>query len=884
MWTASTWYLTALSCLLSKQKKNMCVSLQPRMPKIFIVGTACTGITEAYESLCRRSQLSCCNEKHTDLLIECVVRKTIPVESVIGTYCKETATIDKSHLNLWVVEELSIAFPDAIFVATTRNVNLVVSQMLRIPSITDWCLHYSRMGIEFPSAFLGAQLESDYQKLNLKERCKARVLSHLSEIERLSQCMSKERFFVLNFDDKAAFDRGIDEVVMIACSNSSPSYTEIAAPTTRAVSLAPQTLSWHKKNSDLKLQSIIEQTPASVGPPPPPSTKLTEKQPSQPVPWQNKLSDLKLQSTIGKNIASVGPSVGMPPPPSTKLTEKQPPQPVPWQNKLSDLKLQSTIRKNIASVGPSVGMPPPPSTKLMEKQPSQPVPWQNKLSDLKLQSTIRKNIASVGPSVGMPPPPSTKLTEKQPPQPVPWQNKLSDLQLQSTIGKNIVPAPASVGPQVGPPPPPSTKLMDWQNKLSELKLQSSNRVQKATIDYQNSESCNATDPDHETTEPIMTHHIQACNRGSEMMRRAQPVDQTPDQKAYPIHQPCQTPHQTTHQAHQPHQPAYKPHTIKTSKRAQTSHHQPQPNLTKTSKQPLLPIYSMKLVSVSPLDRKLDPKPSAVPLVKPKQPALDISVIPIPVEPGFHRKDYPADLKFYWINLDRATHRKERMEQEFAKRNISNRRVTAFDGQTFDFRPFIESKIPHAQLMKQKFEISTTLSHLKALHCFVQDGDDIAIICEDDLSFEYEGLWRKSLHELLKDAPENWQVLQLGLTINVPKEWHNIMALGKTYLQRKAHWYSALAYAVKRDHAIRILTHYSIPCDAKTPFSARFRILNTDQTQSERIVIGTGPNTYLVYPPVFTYPSNNDSFIHPNHLRMHESSKNMIAKAYLNNRL
>ena len=40
-------------------------------------------------------------------------------------------------------------------------------------------------------------------------------------------------------------------------------------------------------------------------------------------------------------------------------------------------------------------------------------------------------------------------------------------------------------------------------------------------------------------------------------------------------------------------------------------------------------------------------------------------------------------------------------------------------------------------------------------------------------------------------------------------------------------------------------------------------------------------TYIVNPPLFTYRDNNDSTIHPEHLRFHENSKEHTKKLWLN---
>jgi GR25 family glycosyltransferase involved in LPS biosynthesis len=591
--------------------------------KIFLVGTACTGMADIYDLLITRTGFTGCDEKHNQLLIDYVVRKTANVTDVLQAYKSETSIVDKTHLNLWAVEALAQEFPHAIFVAVKRNVNLVIALMLRMQSVKDWCLQYNEMGVKFPSKFLGVNQESDYLKLNLKDRCKARVLSHYDEMNRLTTVLPKSRFFVINYDDKNTLNNAVDSIVRAACT----------------------------MDKDVTHAAITQ--------------KLST-------------SHATNRNTIADRLAAIK---------EASKTQTAPTIPN---------KAPSTI---------------PKQTIIQQQNKSQRV------------------VAAAA---------------------APQKPKIEAPKIQQ------VPAPI-------PPPAP---VIEQQRPL----------------------------PPHRKATPVRT--------------------------TAPI--------------------------------------------------------------VSPHDRKITtPRVVHKPQITTAPPSIEI--VTLPIDPDYVRTDYKKDLKFYWINLERAPHRKERMEKEFEKRNIKNQKIVAFDGQSVDFKPFIDTKIPFTQLSKHKFEVATTLSHLKALHAFANDGADVGIICEDDLSFEYESLWKKSLQDQINEAPPGWTVLQLGLTINIPKEWHNIMAANKTYHQRKSHWYSALAYAVKREHALRVLSEHSIPVGEKA-FSCRLKLGNIEQAQSERVVIGTGATKYMVYPPVFTYPSRNDSFIHPNHLRMHESSKNMIAKAYVNNRL
>ncbi len=238
--------------------------------------------------------------------------------------------------------------------------------------------------------------------------------------------------------------------------------------------------------------------------------------------------------------------------------------------------------------------------------------------------------------------------------------------------------------------------------------------------------------------------------------------------------------------------------------------------------------------------------------------------------------------FYWINMKRGTARRKRMEQLFTERSLMHCRVEALDGKDADFMQHVKTSPrpwspQHIRL--RRFEIATTLSHLKAVYTFLKTNttSPYAIICEDDLSFEYEKQWPKTLQQTLTHAPALWNVLQLGLTVNASEKWQAIVRAGKPYQPRKRFWWSAIAYAISRPYALRLLAKHNI--DVSKPHFHCTLYGNVHSNESEKVVIGLGPAHYLVYPPRFTYPKNNTSFIHPQHAGLHTRSKGFIDAYY-----
>ena len=241
----------------------------------------------------------------------------------------------------------------------------------------------------------------------------------------------------------------------------------------------------------------------------------------------------------------------------------------------------------------------------------------------------------------------------------------------------------------------------------------------------------------------------------------------------------------------------------------------------------------------------------------------------PAEPAEPKSPYP-DCTFYWINLDRAKNRRQQMQSDFSDRNIPHKRIVAFDGTKFNLNGWIPKNWSARDRHKHRLEAATTLSHLKALHTFVQDGGPFAIICEDDLSWEYEPKWAKPLRETIEEAPKIWKILQLGIIMDKRDEWARMRQQNKSYIPRKRYWWSAICYAIKRKTAISILEKHG--CDINAPFKATLNA-TVRLCQSEKVIMNSqGSTAFLVYPPPFTYPLKNDSYIHKNHLALHSRAK------------
>jgi hypothetical protein len=274
-----------------------------------------------------------------------------------------------------------------------------------------------------------------------------------------------------------------------------------------------------------------------------------------------------------------------------------------------------------------------------------------------------------------------------------------------------------------------------------------------------------------------------------------------------------------------------------------------------------------------------PSPRSVPEVTP--PKVDLAPTKVVTSP-VPLQSFVETPKFFFINLDRAVERRERMIKQLSDRGIRFERVVAVDANAGPNGSVLFDYIPISwrggMLNAFKAEIATTISHLKAIHQFVQSGEPVGIIVEDDAVFEYEPKWPYTLAEVINGAPNGWEILTLSITTSENVMYDGIMRARKRYHHRKSNFYSAVAYAITRQHAINMLSG-RYQCDVTSPtFSCKLNG-NAAQMQSEINVLGVGPHRYFLYPPAFTYPTENNSYIHPNHIQGHKNCKAVVSRAY-----
>jgi len=110
------------------------------------------------------------------------------------------------------------------------------------------------------------------------------------------------------------------------------------------------------------------------------------------------------------------------------------------------------------------------------------------------------------------------------------------------------------------------------------------------------------------------------------------------------------------------------------------------------------------------------------------------------------------------------------------------------------------------------ELGCTLSHIKAIRTAYDNGDQVALICEDDISFEMSKLWPSGLfRKLIQDMNTATGIIQLCWNSSMRSDTNNkYCAYGDSYgvtpLPSDVWCWSAVAYLISRKGMHDVLAH------------------------------------------------------------------------------
>lgn len=223
---------------------------------------------------------------------------------------------------------------------------------------------------------------------------------------------------------------------------------------------------------------------------------------------------------------------------------------------------------------------------------------------------------------------------------------------------------------------------------------------------------------------------------------------------------------------------------------------------------------------------------------------------------------------YWLNLDRSPDRRIHMENVLKDPifdTMQKTRIMAIDGKTDDLEKYM--KIDKPRMLSTEY--GCTLSHLEAIRQFAQSStlsDDSlswALILEDDICLDFKPYWEKTLTEIIKEAPQDWEIIQLSYIITEyePKELYE-------HHTPKKNLCSTAAYIISNKAAKRIILEIYK--------NGKFHLPNNINHQADIFLFFYFKTYTYKYCP-FIYRTVNDSLIHPDHVEYHTKNKEKIEK-------
>jgi GR25 family glycosyltransferase involved in LPS biosynthesis len=216
---------------------------------------------------------------------------------------------------------------------------------------------------------------------------------------------------------------------------------------------------------------------------------------------------------------------------------------------------------------------------------------------------------------------------------------------------------------------------------------------------------------------------------------------------------------------------------------------------------------------------------------------------------------------YWINLDRSPDRKTSMEAMFQDKafdGIPNQRISAIDGKKVET---VYNLLMIDQKKLSDYEYACLLSHLETIRTFSESEHEVALIMEDDVTLDFKPYWKKSLQQIMNNAPHDWEIIMLSYNNT------NDLKNKKDYEVFEKNYHSTIAYIINKKAATKLIRDIYV--------NKRY-VLNYDDPPFADVYLYEVNKTYIYKYPMFIYKTNNDSTIKDSNNYMNDSKKNILS--------
>ena len=225
---------------------------------------------------------------------------------------------------------------------------------------------------------------------------------------------------------------------------------------------------------------------------------------------------------------------------------------------------------------------------------------------------------------------------------------------------------------------------------------------------------------------------------------------------------------------------------------------------------------------------------------------------------------------YWVNLDRSKDRYNSMIDLFKDdvfKHIPRQRISAVDGK-LNPKNMYDKLVIKEKLVAKDTIYGCLLSHLEAIKKFNDSNYNVALIMEDDANLEFKKYWKKTVKEIINNAPADWEIIMLSYTLgpgHVFHDWDNVCDYTDNLTS------STLSYIINKKGSSKIIN--STYKNNKYVLDPKIRSHDADG------YIYLIAKTYAYKYPMFTYKSDNDSTISEDHVDAVLASKLAIVEQY-----
>ena len=227
----------------------------------------------------------------------------------------------------------------------------------------------------------------------------------------------------------------------------------------------------------------------------------------------------------------------------------------------------------------------------------------------------------------------------------------------------------------------------------------------------------------------------------------------------------------------------------------------------------------------------------------------------------------SHLSLYWINLDRSVDRYSHMhcsvinDPIFA--SMPKTRVSALDATKENLEDIVNLRkfFTLSKKTMSAAEYGCLGSHLQAIRQFSLSNSKYALIFEDDVCLDFTPYWKKSISEIIDNAPSNWEILQLCYIIKQYKPTTDY----DLHTLQKDMW-STAAYIISKPAAVQMMQ--------RIYKGGKFCLHDNSHHQADRFLY-QNCRTYTYKNCPFIYRTHNDSTIYPDFVYYHENSKKIV---------